>query len=576
MSVSQTEDSSRGAMGTRPPTRASSGERFADWTDSRLGLHGAGRRYARKVFPDHWSFLLGEVCLYSFIVIMLTGVYLTLFFNPSMTEIVYHGTYEPMNGVRMSEAYASTLDISFDVRGGLLVRQIHHWAALIFVAGMVVHMMRHFFTGSFRKPREINWVFGWTLLFIGLFEGLLGYSLPDDLLSGTGLRFVEGATISTPVIGTYLTFFLFGDEFPGHEIIPRFYALHILVLPGLMVALLTAHLILVFYHKHTQWGGPGKTEKNVVGAPFMPVYVAKAGGFFFLVFGVITFIAAVATINPIWNVGPYRPDQVSTGAQPDWYLGFAEGMVRVMPGWEINAWGHTLALGVFIPVALFPLMLVIIGAYPFIEAWITGDKREHHLLQRPRNVPVRTALGTSWLSLYLLFLIGGGNDIFATHFHLAVNHVTWGLRVAVFVVPVLTFIITKRICLALQRRDRDKVLHGRETGMIKRLPHGEYIEVHEPLSPAELHKLTSHEQPQPYELGPETDDNGVRRPPVGIANRVRAKLAHSMFGPGTHIPKPTIEEYRAVAHDHEHEELPGGDSRELETAEESPGGPSSG
>ncbi|MHA4812717.1 cytochrome bc1 complex cytochrome b subunit [Streptomyces aculeolatus] len=578
MSVTQTEGSSQGAMGARRPTRASTGERFADWADSRLGLHGGGRKYTRKVFPDHWSFLLGEIALYSFIVVLLTGVYLTLWFNPSMNEVVYDGSYAPMNGVRMSEAYASTLDISFDVRGGLLVRQIHHWGALIFVIAMLVHMMRHFFTGSFRKPRELNWLFGWIMLFTALFEGLLGYSLPDDLLSGTGLRFVEGATLSTPLIGTYLSFFIFGDEFPGHEIIPRLYALHILVLPALMVALVVVHLILVFYHKHTQWGGPGKTEKNVVGAPFMPVYVAKAGGFFFLVFGVITVIAAIATINPIWNVGPYRPDQVSTGAQPDWYLGFAEGMVRVMPGWEINAWGHTLALGVFIPITLFPLMFIAIGAYPFIEAWITGDKREHHLLQRPRNVPVRTALGTSWLSLYALFLIGGGNDIFATHFNVSVNNVTWALRIGVFVVPVLTFILTKRICLALQRRDRDKVLHGRETGMIKRLPHGEYIEVHEPLSQAELHKLTSHEQPQPYVLPPAVDANGVRRPPVSVADRVRARLSHSMFGPHTRIDKPTAEEYRrAVAHGHDHAELPPGSGpRELESADESPGGPSSG
>ncbi|MZD06741.1 ubiquinol-cytochrome c reductase cytochrome b subunit, partial [Streptomyces sp. SID5785] len=230
-------------------TRA--GERIADWADGRLGVYGLGRKYLRKVFPDHWSFMLGEICLYTFLILILTGVYLTLFFHPSMNEVEYHGSYVPLNGVRMSEAYSSTLDISFDVRGGLLIRQIHHWAALIFVAAMFVHMMRHFFTGSFRRPREVNWVFGWLLLFLALFEGLLGYSLPDDLLSGAGMRLIEGMTLSVPVVGTYLSFFLFGGEFPGHDIVARFYSIHILLLPGIMAALVVLHLILVFYHKHT-------------------------------------------------------------------------------------------------------------------------------------------------------------------------------------------------------------------------------------------------------------------------------------------------------------------------------------
>ncbi|MGP4045845.1 cytochrome bc1 complex cytochrome b subunit [Streptomyces sp. 2A115] len=521
---------------------ASSGRRVADWFDGRLGTHTLGKRYLRKVFPDHWSFLLGEICLWSFVVLILTGVYLTLFFHPSMNEVTYHGSYVPLNGVRMSEAYASTLDISFDVRGGLLIRQMHHWAALIFIAGMLMHMMRHFFTGSFRKPREVNWLFGWTLLFLGLFEGLFGYSLPDDLLSGTGMRFVEGATLSVPIVGTYLSFFLFGGEFPGHDIIARFYSLHILVIPGIMAALVVAHLILVFYHKHTQFPGPGKTERNVVGAPFMPVYMAKAGGFFFLVFGVIALISAIATINPVWSYGPYRADQVSTGAQPDWYLGFAEGLVRIMPGWEINVAGHTLVLGVLIPIVVFPVLLVFIGVYPFLEAWITGDKREHHLLDRPRNRPVRTSIGTAWISVYLILLAGGGNDIVATRFHLSINTVTWAIRIAVFVVPVLVFIATRRICLGLQRRDRELVLHGRETGVIKRLPHGEFVEPHQPLSPAELHTLTQHEQPQPLELGPAQDTNGVPSP-NGRVRRLRVLLSRGLYGAGTQVAKPTAEEY---------------------------------
>ncbi|AXK32704.1 ubiquinol-cytochrome c reductase cytochrome b subunit [Streptomyces armeniacus] len=528
--------------------RATTGERVADWADGRLGIYGLGRKYLRKVFPDHWSFLLGEICLWSFVVLILTGVYLTLFFQPSMNEVVYHGSYAPLNGVVMSEAYASTLDISFDVRGGLLVRQMHHWSALIFIAGLMVHMMRHFFTGSFRKPREVNWLIGWTLLVLALFEGLFGYSLPDDLLSGAGLRLVEAATLSVPVVGSYLSFFIFGGEFPtgdSGEIIPRLYAVHILLIPALMVALVVAHLILVFHHKHTQFPGPGRTERNVVGAPFMPVYLAKAGGFFMMVFGLLAAIAATVTINPVWVYGPYRPDQVSTNAQPDWYLGFAEGMVRIMPAWEIDAWGHTLNLGLFIPIVAFPLLLVLLAVYPFIEAWATGDRREHHLLDRPRNHPVRTGIGAAWISLYLLFLLGGGNDLAATQLHLSINTVTWALRIGVFAVPVAVFVATHRICLGLQRRDREKVLHGRETGVIKRLPHGEYVEVHAPLTAAERHTLTAHEQPRPLEAGPSEDANGVVRP-VRRAARVRALVSRGLYGKGAYVRKPTAGEYRRL------------------------------
>ncbi|MCX5260203.1 cytochrome bc complex cytochrome b subunit [Streptomyces canus] len=537
-----------GARAVNKGTRggeAGKGEKLADWADGRLGLYALAKANMRKVFPDHWSFMLGEICLYSFLILILTGVYLTLFFEPSGVEVVYHGSYEPLNGVVMTRAYESTLDISFDVRGGLLIRQIHHWAALVFVTGMLVHMMRVFFTGAFRKPRELNWVFGWTLLFLGIITGLTGYSLPDDLLSGTGIRFADGAILSIPIVGTYLSFFLFGGEFPGHDIIPRLFPIHVLVLPGIMLGLVVAHLILVFYHKHTQYPGPGRDNKSVVGMPFLPVYMAKAGGFFFLTFGVLALMGGLAQINPVWAFGPYSPQLVTTGAQPDWYLGFSEGLIRVMPGWEINFWGHTLEPGVFIPFSLFPLILLALGVYPFVEAWITGDKREHHILDRPRNVPVRTGLGVAWLSLYVVLLIGGGNDIVATHLHLSINAITWFVRVSVFVVPVLAFVVTKRICLGLQRRDRDKVLHGRETGTIRRLPHGEYVEVHDPLAKEQLHTLTQHEQEPPYEIGPLVDANGVRRP-VKRSQRVRAGLARAMFGPDARIEKPTAEEYREI------------------------------
>ncbi|AUY54718.1 cytochrome b [Streptomyces sp. CB01881] len=495
--------------------------------------------------------MLGEICLYTFIIIILTGVWLTLFFKPSMGEVIYEGQYLPLRGIQMSEAYRSTVNISFDIRGGLLMRQIHHWSAIVFVAAMLVHMMRVFFTGAFRKPREINWLFGAGLLILGMFDGFMGYSLPDDLLSGTGIRFMEGAILAVPIVGTYLMFFLFGSQFPGVDIVPRLFTVHVLLIPGIMLGLLVAHLILVFYHKHTQFSGPGRTEQNVVGMPLMPVYMAKAGGFFFLVFGVVAVMSAIATVNPIWLYGPYRPDQVTTDAQPDWYMGFSEGLIRIMPGWEIGLWGHTLNLGVFVPLMIFPMVLVAVWGYPFVEAWITGDRGEHHIADRPRNAPVRTAFGAAWVGLYLLLLAGGGNDLLATHFELSINTITNVVRVGFFVVPVVVFVITKRWCLGLQRRDKEKVLHGRETGVINRLQHGEFVEVHAPLPQERLYTLTSHAQPQPIELPAEVDENGVARK-AGLFTRLRAQLSRGFYGQGSQIAKPTAEEHEEITSGHSH------------------------
>ncbi|MCE7081516.1 cytochrome bc complex cytochrome b subunit [Streptomyces sp. ST2-7A] len=543
---------------TNPPTRESrsgkapAGERVADWADGRLGVYSLAKANMRKIFPDHWSFLLGEICLYAFVILILTGVYLTLFFVPSMAEIEYEGSYIPMQGVLMSEAYASTLNISFDVRGGLLMREIHHWSALLFVVGIFFHMMRVFFTGAFRKPREINWLFGFALLVLAILTGLTGYSLPDDLLSGVGIRFMEGAILSVPVVGTWLQMLVFGGEFPGSLIIPRFFVAHVLLLPGLMLGLLVAHLLLVVYHKHTHFAGPGRTNNNVVGMPLFPVYMAKAGGFFFLVFGVIAMIAATTSINPVWVLGPYRPDQISTNAQPDWYLGFSEGLVRMMPGWEmVIPGGYTLNLGLLVPLIVFPLVFAVIALYPFFESWVTKDKREHHIAERPRNAPTRTAFGVAWLSWYFVALVAGGNDIWAIHFDLSINAITWWSRISFFVLPVIVFIVTRRICLGLQRRDREKVLHGRETGIIKRLPHGEFIEVHEPLSAEQRYALTAHDQQRPAEIGPPVDENGVPRK-VGVLEKARVRINRGYYGPSGQITKPTAEEYREITSGHGH------------------------
>jgi len=530
------------------------------WLDERVGAAGVARGLIRKVFPDHWSFMLGEIALYSFIVALLSGTFLTFWFQPSMQEITYTGSYTPLYGLEMSQAYASTLDISFDIRGGLLMRQIHHWSAMLFIAAMYVHMLRVFFTGAFRKPRELNWVIGVLLMVLGLIEGFAGYSLPDDLLSGTGLRFVDGLIRSVPIVGSYLEYFVFGGEFPGNEIIPRLYMVHILLVPALLLGLIAAHMLLLVYHKHTQWPGPGRTEKNVVGYPVLPVYAAKAGGFFFVVFGFTALMGAVLQINPIWAYGPYNPSEVTAGSQPDWYMGFVEGAVRLMPNWEFTTLGWTFSLNVFIPaVLLLGAFFTAIGAYPFIERWVTKDDREHHLLQRPRNAPVRTALGVAAMTFYGVLWIGGGNDIIATQFRLDIYAITWFCRVMVFVGPVIAFIITKRMCLGLQRADKEQVLHGYESGVIERSPDGGYSERHTPLSEVGQYELTTHERVEVAAPPPAADDRGVRVPG---ARKARRHAFVSKFYYGDVVDKPSRDDVDEARHHAGH------DGHELEADEE--------
>ncbi|MPY98640.1 MAG: cytochrome b [Actinophytocola sp.] len=472
----------------------------AEEVDKRYHAAKGMRHQMNKVFPTHWSFLLGEVALYSFIILLLSGVYLTLFFDPSMEEVVYDGAYTNLQGVEMSRAMASTLDISFEVRGGLFIRQIHHWAALIFVAAMAAHLLRVFFTGAFRRPREANWVIGALLLILGMFEGFFGYSLPDDLLSGTGVRAtLSGITLSVPVMGTWVHWALFGGEFPGTEIIPRLYTLHILIVPGIMLALIAVHLGLVWYQKHTQFPGVRRKETNVVGVRIMPVFALKGGAFFAAVTGVIVLMSGLFQINAVWNIGPYNASQVSAGVWPDWYLAWADGILRIWPAWELYLGDYTIPPAFFAGGVGMPVLFTLLIAYPFIERKLSKDTAHHNLLQRPRDVPVRTGIGAMAIAFMVVLEVSGFNDIFAYTFDISLNAMTWIGRIGILVLPPLAYYVTYRICLGLQRADREVLEHGVETGIIKRLPHGEFIEVHQPLGPVDDH---GHPVPLEYQGAP--------------------------------------------------------------------------
>jgi len=463
------------------------------WLDERLGIAKGGRVFLDKIFPDHWSFLLGEIALYSFIILVLTGIFLSLYYVPSASDVIYHGVYKPLQGVKMSAAYASSVDLSFAVRGGLVIRQMHHWAADVFIGSIAVHMSRIFFTGAYRKPRELNWIIGVTLLMLAIINGFLGYSLPDDLVSGTGIRLAFSFILSIPVIGSYLAVFLFGGNFPGSGIIiPRFFIIHVLLLPLAILGLISVHLGLLVRQKHTQFPGHGRTEQNVVGTPMYPTFILKTTGFLFMIAGVLWALGGLVQVNPIWQYGPYQPYKISYAVQPDWYMGWLDGALRIMPSWEFTGFGHTIPFEVFLPTILFPgLTFTLFWVWPFVAAKISGDRAEHHLLDRPRDRPIHTAVGALGLAFYFTLFAASSTDVLANFFHVSLNAVLWFFRLAVIVIPIIVGLTTWRICLEMSG------VHGigkrKRALVMSRSPEGGYTTVETAPRPGD----------QPEELPPE-------------------------------------------------------------------------
>ncbi|MFP5316723.1 MAG: cytochrome b [Acidimicrobiia bacterium] len=424
--------------------------RFSRWIDDRLSGASFTQHALNKVFPDHWSFMLGEVALYSFMVLLLTGVFLTFFFDPSVAETTYEGSYGPLRGVEMTEAYKSTVELSFDVRAGLVMRQTHHWAAIVFIAALVLHMMRVFFTGAFRRPRDINWMVGVTLFILAFFNGFTGYSLPDDLLSGTGLRIAYSIALSVPIVGSWMAFLVFGGEFPAQDIIPRLFVTHVLIIPLLILGLLTVHLAIVWRQKHTDFPGPGRRETNVVGSKLWPTYAVNSTGLFFAVFAVLVAMGGLLQVNPVWLYGPFHPEQVPSPAQPDWWLGWVEGALRIFPPWETRAFGYEIP-NPFYPGVLLPgITFMLLYLWPFLEARFTGDREAHHLLDRARDRPVRTAMGVTTLAFYVILQLSASNDLIAHHANMSVQTITRIFQVVVIAVPPLLGYLTYRLMKGLQ------------------------------------------------------------------------------------------------------------------------------
>lgn len=437
-----------------------------------MGAGSFTRSALNKVFPDHWSFMLGEIAMYAFVILLLTGIFLSLFFDPSAGKTVYDGSYVPLQGVPISDAYNSTLDLSFEVRAGLVMRQTHHWAAIIFVAAVVAHLLRIFFTGAFRKPREINWIVGVTLLILAMFNGFTGYSLPDDLLSGTGLRIAYSIALSIPLLGTWLAFLVFGGEFPAEEIIPRLFVSHVMIVPALIIALLSVHLAIVWRQKHTDFPGPKRRETNVVGSKLWPTYAVKSVALFFVVFGVAAALGGLVQINPVWLYGPFEPQQVTSPAQPDWWMGWLEGALRLFPNWEIRAWGFEIP-NPFFPAVLLPgITFGLLYMWPFLEARFSKDREPHHLLDRARDHPVRTALGVATFAFYAVLFFAASNDLVAKWFSVPVETVTNVYRVLLFGLPLVLGYATRGLLRALASSGVDRFRDMPLTALLSKHPPG--------------------------------------------------------------------------------------------------------
>lgn len=440
----------------RHSTKRLVSRRLAEWVDDRFGAAHFASKALGKVFPDHFSFLFGELALYCFVTLVLTGVYLTFFFVPNTQEVVYHGRYAPLNGQHVSAAYNSAIHLSFDVRFGLLFRQIHHWAALVFAAAVVAHLCRIFFTGAFRRPRETNWIIGVTLLLLVIVNGFAGYSLLDDLLSGTGLRIGYSIAESIPVVGDIIAFWVFGGAYPGKEIIGRLYIAHVLIVPALIAALIGIHVASVWRQTHTQFAGQGRSERNVVGSRMWPTYATRSISLLLGTMAVLGLLGGLFQINPVWLYGSYDPSTVTTAAQPDWYMGWLEGALRLFPSWEIRI-GHYMVPNPFFPAALLPaLTFLALYLWPFIEKLLTGDHREHHLLERPRDRPWRTGLGVGAFTFYAVLFIAGGDDVIASRLGVSVNGIVWGLRIALVTLPFLFGFIAWRWCHDLRRASAEE------------------------------------------------------------------------------------------------------------------------
>jgi ubiquinol-cytochrome c reductase cytochrome b subunit len=288
---------------------------------------------------------------------------------------------------------------------------------------------------------------------LAIANGYFGYSLGGDLLSGAGLRIAYAIMLSIPFFGKWVPYIVLGGNVPSDKMVPHMYAMHIFVIPTLIGLLIAAHLTIIWRQMHTNLPGPRRSDVTIVGSRLYPSYSAKSIGLFLCVFALIAGLGAFVQINPIWVYGPYDPMAIMPGAQPDWYLGWIEGAMRLFPGVNIHM-GYFLVPELFFPAVLMPAMVfIILYAWPWIDKWmISFDNQEHNVLRRPSQQPFNTAFGCAGIMFMLLLLIAGGDDVIAVSTNNSVAIIRTILRGLVCVLPTFTFCCVYLLCRRAKRK----------------------------------------------------------------------------------------------------------------------------
>ena len=377
--------------------------RIRDWIEERLELEKFARRYLKKAFPTHPTFLCGEMALFSFVMLVITGIFLGLSYEPSVREVNLFGRFVPA-------AYASVVKIDLS-SFGLITRRVHHWSAMLMIASVLLHLMRVYFTGCYKNPREINWIIGLILFGATFFASFTGYLLPYSEFSVTATSIGYYIAKSIPWLGNWISRLIFCGSFPADETIPRFFFMHVMLIPLTLITLIAIHMVILVKQKHSEprhnLSRPeSRGGKRLIGIPLWPNQVLISFCFFFFMAFVIFFIAVLLPANPVENYGPPGPG--TPIMRPDWYFLAIYGLLKLIPGTlHFDLLGAKITSetvgGVFFP-GLAAILLIVL---PFIDR----RSKPQYYMDNPLDHPFRTSIGIMGLSLSAMLVLAGYIDI---------------------------------------------------------------------------------------------------------------------------------------------------------------------
>ena len=430
------------------------------WLEERLHISRLNDKFLRKAFPVHHSFFLGEITLFSLIILILTGVILALSYEPSNSLVT--NSFDPGTAAKpnlIPAAFHSALKINAMPFGDML-RRIHHWTANIMVAAAVIHMMRIYFTGAFKKPREINWWIGMMLLIFSALTAVTGYILPYDNYAYNTVKVVYGIVASIPWVGQWVAQAAFAGAFPGEGIIPRIYGYHIMLLPAILIALTAAHMVIMIKQKHTQPQYAKRIAyKKIVGVPLMtqqtPIMLLLA-----LVFaGIIVLFSAFIPVHPVEFFGPPSTTPINN-IKPDWYLLWVFGLLAIIPSFEIHLWGGAIGAEFVGAIVMPTVVLVAMFAVPMLDR----ARDSQYYAENPTNHPVRLAAGVAFMAMLLVMSVAGYKPELISANILTTANANAILWILTVVIPAVCYFgvlgIVRGIRSLREADERDRALHA--------------------------------------------------------------------------------------------------------------------